>query len=146
MSRPKPSPFLERRQGLQKGLISQKTQTIQQTTSQCLRWIVKNVLLWMQLLSTGSFAVVWMLSLSAIEPAQATAISKHTKFLEQLRTNQSNDSGQSVSEESEKAPQTKIIALGKLGSKQEKIPEPTKTQKSSVPRTNSTRKLASSVL
>ncbi|NEO92523.1 MAG: hypothetical protein F6K56_20705, partial [Moorea sp. SIO3G5] len=146
MSRPKPSPLLERRQGLQKGLIRQKTQTIHQTTSQCLRWIVKNVLLWMQLLSTGSFAVVWMLSLSAIEPAQATAIYKHTKFLEQLRTNQSNDSGQSVSEESEEVAQSKIVALGKLGSQQETIPELIKTQKSSAPSTKSTRKVASPVL
>ena len=145
MSRPKPSPFLERRQGLQKGLIRQKTQTIHQTTSQCLRWIVKNVLLWMQLLSTGSFVVVWMLSFSAIEPAQATTLSKHTKFLEQLRTNQSKDSEQSISEESEQVTQTKIVALGKLESQQETIPEPIKTQRSSAPRTNSTRKLTSAV-
>ncbi|NEO02281.1 MAG: hypothetical protein F6K50_45070, partial [Moorea sp. SIO3I7] len=145
MSRPKPSPLLERRQGLQKGLIRQKTQTIHQTTSQCLRWIVKNVLLWMQLLSTGSFVVVWMLSFSAIEPAQATAISKHTKFLEQLRTNQSNDSEQSISEESEEVAPISIVALGKLESQQETIPEPIKTQRSSAPRSNSTRKLDSAV-
>ncbi|NEP47395.1 MAG: hypothetical protein F6K65_00485 [Moorea sp. SIO3C2] len=143
MSRPKPSPFLERRQGLQKGLIRQKTQTIHQTTSQCLRWIVKNVLLWMQLLSTGSFVVVWMLSFSAIEPAQATTLSKHTKFLEQLRTNHSNDSDQSISEESEEVVQNTIVALGKLDSQQETIPEPIKTQRSSAPKNNSTRKLAS---
>ncbi|NET82364.1 MAG: hypothetical protein F6J94_10580 [Moorea sp. SIO1F2] len=145
MSRPKPSPLLERRQGLQKGLIRQKTQTIHQTTSQCLRWIVKNVLLWMQLLSTGSFVVVWMLSFSAIEPAQATAIYKHTKFLEQLRTNQSNDSEQSISEESEEVAPISIVALGKLESQQETIPEPIKTQRSSAPRSNSTRKLDSAV-
>ncbi len=120
MSRQTLIPLLQWRQGAGQSWISQTHQTMNSMVPNCPPFTSRKPLIfWINLLSAGSIAMLWVLGVSTIKPVQANAPEQQARQLEPSQVSQPKDLGESRKQVSQPITKTETSHRNTLASRPE---------------------------